>query len=206
MEVEVKKLYDSAVLPTRGSEYAAGLDLYACGYEGNMTDGTDWSVFVNPGDKIKINTGIAIAIPDGYFGGVYARSGLACKNGLAPANKVGVIDADYRGELIVCLYNQSSVPQKIAKDDRVAQLIIQPYLPVNLKLVDELDETVRGDGGFGSTGINTLENSYTTHEINLNLGFDSLNVKDLDTIKDNLENKNLDFLKDLEDGKLCFES
>lgn len=153
----IKKIYDSAIIPTKGSPYAAGYDLYACGYEGSMTDGTDWSVFVNPGDKIKINTGIAIAIPDGYFGGIYARSGLACKNGLAPANKVGIIDEDYRGELIVCLYNQSSVPQKISKGDRIAQLIIQPYIGVTWNEVDDLDDTERGTGGFGSTGINFSE-------------------------------------------------
>lgn len=152
--MDFKKLYDSAITPTRGSEYAAGYDLYACGYENNMTDGTDWSVFINPGDTIKINTGIAVAIPKGCFGGVYARSGLACKSGLAPANKVGVIDSDYRGELIVCLYNQSSVPQKINKGDRIAQFIVQPYLNLIWNEVDDLDDTERGAGGFGSTGTN----------------------------------------------------
>lgn len=164
--IEAKKLYESAIMPTRGSEYAAGLDLYACGYENSMTDGTDWSVFVNPGDTIKINTGIAVAIPELHFGGIYARSGLACKNGLAPANKVGVIDSDYRGELIVCLYNQSSVPQKISKGDRIAQLIIQAYVDVDLVECEKLDDTERGEGGFGSTGTGVnIENSDMTVSI-----------------------------------------
>lgn len=149
-----KRLYDSAIVPTRGSDYAAGYDLYACGYENQMYNAESWEIFVNPGDTIKINTGIAVAIPNCFFGGIYARSGLACKQGLAPANKVGVIDADYRGELIVCLYNQSSVPKKISKGDRIAQLIIQPYVAFELNEVENLDNTNRGDGGFGSTGIN----------------------------------------------------
>ena len=180
--IEAKKLYESAIMPTRGSEYAAGLDLYACGYENNMTDGTDWSVFVNPGDTIKINTGIAVAIPELHFGGIYARSGLACKNGLAPANKVGIIDSDYRGELIVCLYNQSSVPQKVSKGDRIAQLIIQAYVDVELVECEKLDETERGEGGFGSTGMN-VESSDMTVSI-----------------------QNLDIYDDLGEGKLCSES
>ena len=147
-----KKLYESAKTPTRGSEDAAGYDLYACGYENQMFNAPEWTVFVNPGDTIKINTGIAVSIPPGLFGGIYARSGLACKSGLAPANKVGVIDSDYRGELIVCLYNQSSTPQKISKGDRIAQFILQAYYVEQWDEVDNLDNTERGEGGFGSTG------------------------------------------------------
>ena len=152
--MEYKKLYESAITPTQGSEYSAGFDLYACGYENQMCNADDWSVYVNPGDTIKINTGIAVAIPEKYFGGIYARSGLACKQGLAPANKVGIIDSDYRGELIVCLYNQAVSPRKISKGDRIAQLIIQPFVDINWNEVDNLDETKRGEGGFGSTGSN----------------------------------------------------
>ena len=147
-----KKLYESAQVPTYGSTCAAGADLYACGYEGQMCDKDSWEVLVNPGDTIKINTGIAVELPLGTFGGIYARSGLACKSGLAPANKVGVIDSDYRGELIVCLYNQSSVPQKISKGDRIAQLIIQPCYQSVFYERPNLTETEREDGGFGSTG------------------------------------------------------
>ena len=146
-----KKLYESAKTPTRGSEDAAGYDLYACGYENQMFNAPNWEVYINPGDTIKINTGIAVAIPKGYFGGIYARSGLACKTGLAPANKVGVIDSDYRGELIVCLYNQSPLPQKVAKGDRIAQLVIHSCFTVGWDEVDELDDTKRGEGGFGSS-------------------------------------------------------
>ena len=147
-----KKLYESAQVPSYGSPSAAGADLYACGYENQMFDAESWEVFVNPGDTIKINTGIAVELPTGTFGGIYARSGLACKSGLAPANKVGVIDSDYRGELIVCLYNQSPVPQKICKGDRIAQLIIQPCYQTVFYERPNLDDTERGDGGFGSTG------------------------------------------------------
>lgn len=149
-----KKLYKTAQEPTRGSEYAAGYDLYACGYENQMCDSESWEVYINPGDTIKINTGIAVAIPQGLFGAIYARSGLACKAGLAPANKVGVIDSDYRGELLVCLYNQSPIPQKVQKGDRIAQFVLQPYQTENWNEVKDLDETQRGDGGFGSTGQN----------------------------------------------------
>lgn len=149
-----KKLYESAKTPTRGSEEAAGFDLYACGYENQMCNAENWEVYINPGDTIKINTGIAVAIPQGYFGGIYARSGLACKAGLAPANKVGIIDSDYRGELLVCLYNQSPVPQKVQKGDRIAQFILQEYSNTMWEEVENLDDTQRGDGGFGSSGTN----------------------------------------------------
>ena len=148
--IKVKKVAADVKIPTRGSDFAAGYDLYAHSYEG--ADVQDWSVIIPPGTSMKIGTGIMIEIPEGYFGGVYPRSGLATKQGLAPANKVGVIDSDYRGELIVCLYNQSSIPQTVNKGDRIAQLIVQPYYDYEWEEVEELNETNRGDGGFGSTG------------------------------------------------------
>lgn len=141
--IKIKRLTETAKLPTRGSEQAAGYDLYA-----DLAETT----VVYPGDVLKVNTGVSIAIPNGYFGGIYPRSGLATKQGLAPANKVGVIDSDYRGPLIVALYNQSSIPQMVDPGERIAQLIIQPYMSFKWKEVEELDETDRGDGGFGSTG------------------------------------------------------
>lgn len=143
--VPIKKLSDTAIIPTRGSKYAAGYDLYADIKE---------AIQINPGDTLKISSGIAIAIPEGCFGGIYPRSGLATKQGLAPANKVGVIDSDYRGPIIVALYNHSNIPQIVHPGDRIAQLIIQPYWQFDWDEVDELDETERGEGGFGSTGKN----------------------------------------------------
>jgi dUTP pyrophosphatase len=151
-EIEIQRLTKPAKIPTQGSEYAAGYDLYADNYSGNKSK--DWTLQIIPGECVKIGTGIAVAIPQGYFGGIYARSGLACKAGLAPANKVGIIDSDYRGELLVCLYNQSPVPQRVQKGDRIAQFIIQPFIAVDWNEVDDLDNTDRGDGGFGSTGVN----------------------------------------------------
>ena len=142
-DIKIKKLSETAKLPTRGSEQAAGYDLYADIPE---------SVLVAPGDTFKVNTGVAMAIPEGFFGGIYPRSGLATKNGLAPANKVGVIDSDYRGPIIVALYNHSALPQYVNPGDRIAQLIIQPYISFGWEEVDELDETERGDGGFGHSG------------------------------------------------------
>ena len=141
--INIKKLSNTAKFPTRGSEEAAGYDLYADIPE---------PVLVAPGDTFKVNTGISIAIPNGFFGGIYPRSGLATKQGLAPANKVGIIDSDYRGEVIVALFNQSPVPQYVHPGDRIAQLIIQPYVKFDWNIVEELDETDRGVGGFGSTG------------------------------------------------------
>lgn len=141
--VPIKKLSDTAIIPTKGSKYAAGHDLYADIKE---------AIQINPGDTLKVSTGVAIAIPEGCFGGIYPRSGLATKQGLAPANKVGVIDSDYRGPIIVALHNHSSIPQIIHPGDRIAQLIIQPYWQFDWDEVDELDETDRGDGGFGSSG------------------------------------------------------
>ena len=139
----VKLLDPRAKLPAYGSADAAGADLYA------LTDGP---VEIAPGQTALIHTGIAIAVPQGYVGLVYARSGLACKRGLAPANKVGVIDADYRGEIMVYLHNHGAEPQTVEDSDRVAQLVITPYLTAQFENVDTLDDTQRGSGGFGSTG------------------------------------------------------
>lgn len=139
--VRVKKLRENAVLPSYGSDYAAGADLYACN-----------AVTVKPGTTEFVQTGLALEVPAGYAGLVYARSGLACKKGLAPANKVGVIDADYRGEIMVALYNHSSQAVEIEPGERVAQLVITPYLTAVFEETEELSDTVRGEGGFGSTG------------------------------------------------------
>ena len=145
MKIQVKKLNDTAILPTRGSLLAAGADLYALPSEGDAV--------IEAGATRLIHTGIAVAIPEGYVGLIYARSGLATKRGLAPANKVGVIDADYRGELMVALHNHGEEAQTVAAGERIAQLVIAPYLVCDYELCDALDETERGDGGFGSTGI-----------------------------------------------------
>ncbi len=141
--VPVKLLDPRAKLPAYGSADAAGADLYA------LTDGP---VTVAPGESVKLRTGLAVAIPQGYVGLVFARSGLACKGGLAPANKVGVIDADYRGELMVFLHNHGSESQVVEDGDRIAQLAIVPYLTAQFAPTEELDGTERGQGGFGSTG------------------------------------------------------
>ena len=142
-DINVKKLDDRAVIPTYGSEFAAGADLYAC---------MDEAVTVDPGQTVMIHTGIAMEIPAGFAGFVYARSGLASKKGLAPANKVGVIDADYRGEIMVALHNHGVSSQTVDPGERIAQLVIAPYIVGAFHQVDELSDTVRGDGGFGSTG------------------------------------------------------
>ncbi len=143
--VRIKKLNAGAILPSYGSEYAAGMDLYA------LTDG---EVSIAPGQTVLIHTGVATEIPDGYAGLVYARSGLASKKGLAPANKVGVIDADYRGEIMVALHNHGALPQTIGNGERIAQMVISPCVRAELEESDELSDTVRGAGGFGSTGTN----------------------------------------------------
>lgn len=141
--VKIKKLNENAILPTYGTEFSAGADLYAC--EGG-------EVVIGAGETRLIHTGIAIEIPCGYVGLIYARSGLATKRGLAPANKVGVIDSDYRGEIMVALHNHSSVAQSIADGERVAQIVFTPYATASFCLVDTLEESERGAGGFGSTG------------------------------------------------------
>lgn len=143
VNVNIKKLNDNAKIPTRGSEYAAGYDLYACINE---------PVVIYPHETVKIGTGIAIEIPDGYFGAIFARSGLATKKGLRPSNCVGVCDSDYRGEYIVALHNDANELMVVDPNERIAQLVVMPYLPVKFTEVDELSETERGDGGFGSTG------------------------------------------------------
>lgn len=141
--VNIKKLKPNAIIPTYGTEYAAGADLYAC---------LDEAVTINPGETEFIKTGLAIEIPVGYAGLVYARSGLSCKQGLAPANKVGVIDADYRGEIMVALHNHSKELRTVNSGDRIAQLVITPFLTANFIETNELNATVRGARGFGSTG------------------------------------------------------
>lgn len=141
--MNIKKLKENAVIPTYGSEYAAGADLYAA---------IDSPVTIAPGATEFIGTGLAMEIPMGYAGFVYARSGLSCKEGLAPANKVGVVDADYRGEITVALYNHSKEAKTVEPGDRIAQMVIAPFLNVDFTEVDELSKTVRGVGGFGSTG------------------------------------------------------
>ena len=141
--VAVKKLHPQAQLPAYGSEYAAGADLYACLEE---------PVTIAPGQTVLIPTGIAVEIPVGYVGLIYARSGLACKQGLAPANKVGVIDSDYRGEVVVVLHNHGAEPQTVENGERIAQLVITPVLTPAYEVVEELSDTARNQGGFGSTG------------------------------------------------------
>ena len=142
-KVYFKKLNDKAVMPKYGSEYAAGADLYAC---------LDEAVTVAPGETYFFPTGLAIELPLYTVGLVYARSGLACKKGLAPANKVGVIDCDYRGEVKVALHNHSDKPVTVEPAERIAQLVIAPYIHGEYEEADELSETVRGEGGFGSSG------------------------------------------------------
>ncbi len=143
MEINIKKLNETAVIPTRGSVHAAGYDLYA-NLENELT--------INPQETILVKTGIALEIPTGYAGLIYARSGLASKRDLAPANKVGVVDSDYRGEVMVALHNHGTKAQTIEKNERIAQLVITPFLSVTFNCVDNLEETLRGEGGFGSTG------------------------------------------------------
>ena len=143
MVIQLKKLKENALLPTRGSEHAAGYDLYACLEE---------DVLVAPGQTVKIGTGLAVAVPEGFFGAVFARSGLASKEGLRPANCVGVCDSDYRGEYIIALHNDSGMERTVRHGDRIAQLVILPFLPAEFEECDSLPETARGAGGFGSTG------------------------------------------------------
>ena len=145
MDVKIKKLNPNAHIPTAGSDKAAGYDLYACIEE---------AIEIQPQKMVKIGTGIAITPPEGYFGAIFARSGLATKRGLRPTNCVGVCDEDYTGEYIVGLYNDSNTIQTVDPGERIAQLVFLPYLPVNFVEVKELENTSRGDNGFGSTGIN----------------------------------------------------
>ncbi|MBP3375289.1 MAG: dUTP diphosphatase [Clostridia bacterium] len=142
-KIEIKKLDERAIIPTYGTEFSAGADIYAL---------LDEPVTINPGETVFIHTGIAIVIPEGLVGLNFARSGMAAKRGLAPANKVGVIDSDYRGEVMVALHNHGKEPQTVEHGDRVAQMVFVPYYTADFVEVDELDATVRGEGGFGSTG------------------------------------------------------
>ena len=143
MLVNIKKIDDRAMIPTYGTEFSAGADLYAV---------CDEDTVILPGETKLIHTGLSIEIPEGYAGLIYARSGLASKKGLAPANKVGVIDSDYRGEVMVALHNHGNVEQTVGSGERIAQLVIAPFLKAEFQLADELKDTVRGSGGFGSTG------------------------------------------------------
>lgn len=141
--IQVKKLRPDATVPTYGSAQAAGADLYAC---------LDVPAEISPGQTVFIPTGISMQLPQGYVGLIYARSGLACRQDLAPANKVGVIDSDYRGELIVALHNHGSQLRRISTGDRIAQLVVTPVITPGFILSDTLSQTQRGDGRFGSTG------------------------------------------------------
>lgn len=145
MNIKFKKLSDRAVIPAYGTEYSAGADLYACIEES--------SVVIAPGETVLIPTGLAMEIPEGFAGLIYARSGLATRKGIAPANKVSVIDSDYRGEIRIPLHNHSSLPVTIDASERIAQIIFTPYLRGIFEESDSLSDTVRGTGGFGSTGL-----------------------------------------------------
>lgn len=137
------KLNKNAIQPSHGSQWAAGYDLYSC---------SDCVFTINPHETLKIGTGIAMEIPEGYFGAIYARSGIATKRGLRPGNCTGVIDSDYRGEIVIAIHNDTNYPQIIEAGERIAQIVIQPYLSVEFTEIDELSSTDRGAGGFGSTG------------------------------------------------------
>lgn len=141
--VNIKKLDENAVIPKYGSEFAAGADLCALSSQ---------PIAILPHQTVMIRTGIAAEIPEGYAGLIYARSGIASKRGLAPANKVGVVDSDYRGEIMVALHNHSEVAAEILPGERIAQLVIAPFLKAEFREADELTDTLRGEGGFGSTG------------------------------------------------------
>ena len=143
MDINIKRLTDSAKLPDRGSAFAAGYDLFA-----DVTE----DVTIEPHETKMIGTGLAMEIPEGYFGGIFARSGLSAKEGLRPANCVGVVDADYRGEIKVALHNDGEVQRVVTPAEKIAQLVVVPFLPVSFNEVKELSDTVRGAGGFGSTG------------------------------------------------------
>ena len=142
--VRIKKLRPDAQLPTYGSQNAAGADLCALTEEAGLS--------IAPGETAMVHTGLSIELPQGYAGLVYARSGLAAKRGLAPANKVGVIDPDYRGEIMIALHNHGNAPATVQNGERVAQLVITPYLMAEFTEADALSDTARGEGGFGSTG------------------------------------------------------
>lgn len=143
MDVRFKRLNDLAKIPTRGSKFSAGYDLYAA---------TDYDIQIPPHSTVKIGTGLAMDIPVGWFGAIFARSGIATKRGLRPANCVGVVDADFRNEVLVALHNDSNEIMTVQARERIAQLVILPYQDIDFKEVNELSDTERGIGGFGSTG------------------------------------------------------
>ena len=143
MKINIKKLSEKATVPTYGSPFSAGADLYSC---------EDADIVIAAGETKLIHTGLALEIPEGLVGLIYARSGLATKRGLAPANKVGVIDSDYRGEILVALHNHGLTEQTVSVGERIAQIVFTPYVSAEFDVVDELSDTVRGEGGFGSTG------------------------------------------------------
>lgn len=144
MKINFKKLSNLAKTPVRGSASAAGWDLYAA---------VPYSITIQPGENYPVPTDIAMEIPEGYWGGIYARSGLACKQGLRPSNGVGIIDSDYRGNILVSLYNDSLIPRVIEPGDRIAQFILHKICDIDFEISDELSETARSAGGFGSTGV-----------------------------------------------------
>ena len=143
IDVNIKKLNEKAIIPTYGTEYSAGFDLYSV---------SDEEITINPHETVFIKTGLAMEIPIGYGGFIFARSGLWTKKGLAPVNKVGIIDADYRGEIMVALYNQTDETKTIDAHERIAQMVIMPFITANFIETNELSETKRGNNGFGSTG------------------------------------------------------
>ena len=145
INIKIKKLRENANIPTYGTEFSAGADLYAVLEE---------KIEIAPGETKFIPTGLAMEMPNGVVGLVYARSGLSCKKGLAPANKVGVIDSDYRGEIMVALHNHGNVTQTVENSDRIAQMVFAPYFSANFEELDVLQDSVRGEGVFGSTGKN----------------------------------------------------
>jgi len=143
MRIHVKKLTETAKLPTRGSAYAAGYDLYA-----DLTE----AVEIEPHKTVMVNTGLSMEIPEGYFGAIFARSGLASKESLRPANCVGVVDSDYRGPFMIAVHNDGEITRTVVPAERIAQLVVMPFLPVEFEETDTLSDTARGEGGFGSTG------------------------------------------------------
>lgn len=144
MEVKVKKLYEDSIVPTFANEYAAGADLYAH---------LDASVTLQPLERAMIGTGVAVEIPEGYWGAVHIRSGIAAKHGIMLANSVGVVDSDYRGQIYACVINMSNTTYTFESGDRIAQLVIRKQEKVSLTPIEELSDTVRAEGGFGSTGV-----------------------------------------------------
>ena len=143
MKINIKRLTETAVLPERGSAYAAGYDLFA---------DIEAAIEIKPHETFLVPTGLAMEIPEGYFGGIFARCGLSMKEGLRPANCCGVVDADYRGQVCVSLHNDSDVTRTITPQQKIAQLVVVPFLSVEFEEIEELSDTVRGVGGFGSTG------------------------------------------------------